>query len=92
MQLFRNLGECEGLRDLTLTTNATQLKKYARPLKDAGVTRINVSLDTLRPERFRDMTRVGDLKQNTGRYRRRHCLRLSADQAQRRGAAQSQPR
>jgi cyclic pyranopterin phosphate synthase len=62
MQLFRNLGECDGLRDLTLTTNATQLKKFARPLKEAGVTRINVSLDTLKPERFRDMTRIGDLK------------------------------
>ena len=62
MQLFRNLGELETLRDLTLTTNATQLKKYARDLRDAGVTRINVSLDTLRPDRFRDMTRIGDLK------------------------------
>jgi len=62
MQLFNNLGEIEALRDLTLTTNATQLKKFARPLKDAGVTRINVSLDTLRSERFRDMTRIGDLQ------------------------------
>ena len=62
MQLFRNLGEIESLRDLTLTTNATQLKKYAPQLKDAGVTRINVSLDTLRPDRFRAMTRIGDLQ------------------------------
>jgi len=62
MQLFNNLGEIEALRDLTLTTNATQLKKFARPLKDAGVTRINVSLDTLRTDRFRDMTRIGDLQ------------------------------
>jgi len=62
MQLFNNLGEIEALRDLTLTTNATQLEKYARPLKDAGVTRINVSLDTLRSDRFRDMTRIGDLQ------------------------------
>jgi cyclic pyranopterin phosphate synthase len=62
MQLFRNLGAIDGLRDLTLTTNATQLEKYARPLKDAGVTRINVSLDTLRADRFREMTRIGDLK------------------------------
>jgi cyclic pyranopterin phosphate synthase len=62
MQLFRNLGECDGLRDLTLTTNATQLKKFARPLKEAGVTRINVSLDTLKADRFREMTRIGDLK------------------------------
>ena len=62
MQLFNNLGAIEALRDLTLTTNATQLKKFARPLKDAGVTRINVSLDTLRSSRFRDMTRIGDLQ------------------------------
>ncbi|MCP4390771.1 MAG: GTP 3',8-cyclase MoaA, partial [Gammaproteobacteria bacterium] len=62
MQLFRNLGEIDGLRDLTLTTNATQLTKYARSLKDAGVTRINVSLDTLKADRFREMTRIGDLK------------------------------
>jgi len=62
MQLFNNLGEIKELRDLTLTTNATQLEKYARPLRDAGVTRINVSLDTLRADRFRDMTRIGDLQ------------------------------
>ncbi len=61
MHLFRNLGSIDELRDLTLTTNATQLKKYARPLKDAGVTRINISLDTIRPDRFRDITRIGDL-------------------------------
>ncbi|UCH41434.1 MAG: GTP 3',8-cyclase MoaA [Gammaproteobacteria bacterium] len=61
LQLFQNLGAIEELRDLTLTTNATQLKKYARPLKDAGVTRINISLDTIRPDRFHDITRVGDL-------------------------------
>jgi GTP 3',8-cyclase len=61
MQLFNRLGEIEALRDLTLTTNGTQLKKFARPLKDAGVTRINISLDTLKPDRFTDMTRIGDL-------------------------------
>ena len=62
LQLFRNLGEIEALRDGTLTTNATQLKKYAKPLKEAGVTRINVSLDTLREDRFHQMTRIGVLK------------------------------
>lgn len=61
LQLFNNLGELETLRDLTLTTNATQLKKYAKSLKQAGVTRINVSLDTLRADRFHDMTRIGDI-------------------------------
>ena len=63
LQLFNALGEIEALRDLTLTTNGTQLKKYARPLKDAGVTRINISLDTLKADRFHDMTRIGNLQQ-----------------------------
>ena len=61
LQLFENLGELEGLKDLTLTTNGTQLVKYAQPLKDAGVTRINISLDTLKSDRFHAMTRVGEL-------------------------------
>ena len=62
LQLFRNLGATDGLRDLTLTTNGTQLVKYARPLREAGVTRINISLDTLDEHRFRSMTRVGELQ------------------------------
>jgi cyclic pyranopterin phosphate synthase len=62
LQLFNNLGAIEALRDLTLTTNGTQLKKYAKPLKAAGVTRINISLDTLRADRFHQMTRVGELQ------------------------------
>lgn len=61
MHLFESLGAIEALKDLTLTTNGTQLKKYARQLKAAGVTRINVSLDTLRADRFHQMTRIGEL-------------------------------
>ncbi|MEB4593039.1 GTP 3',8-cyclase MoaA [Candidatus Thiothrix sp. Deng01] len=61
LKLFRDLGQIEGLRDLTLTTNATQLARYAQELKDAGVTRINISLDTLQPERFHRLTRLGDI-------------------------------
>jgi cyclic pyranopterin phosphate synthase len=59
--LFQRLGELSGIRDLTLTTNGTQLTRFARDLRDAGVTRVNVSLDSLRPERFRAITRLGDL-------------------------------
>ena len=59
--LFESLGRNEGLRDLTLTTNGTRLEKFAGPLKEAGVTRINISLDSLRPDRFRRITRKGDL-------------------------------
>ena len=61
MSLFRSLGRIEGLRDLTLTTNGSQLTRYARELKEAGLTRINISLDSLRPERFHAITRVGEL-------------------------------
>jgi cyclic pyranopterin phosphate synthase len=59
--LFESLGRLPGLRDLTLTTNGTRLARFAGPLRDAGVTRINVSLDSLRPDRFKQITRVGQL-------------------------------
>jgi cyclic pyranopterin phosphate synthase len=49
------------LDELTLTTNGSQLARFAGELADAGVRRINVSLDTLDPERFRSITRRGDL-------------------------------
>ena len=49
------------LDELTLTTNGTQLEKYARQLADAGVRRLNVSLDTLMADRFKTVTRWGDL-------------------------------
>lgn len=49
------------IEDLALTTNATRLRDLARPLRAAGLQRINVSLDTLDPERFRRMTRGGNL-------------------------------
>ncbi|WP_083555610.1 GTP 3',8-cyclase MoaA [Hyphomicrobium sp. NDB2Meth4] len=49
------------LDELTLTTNGSQLKRFAADLKNAGVERINVSLDTLKPDRFRAITRWGDL-------------------------------
>ena len=63
MKLFRSLGNRlgNGLDELTLTTNGTQLTKYARDLAAAGVKRINVSLDTLDPARFTKITRWGKL-------------------------------
>ena len=51
------------LKELTLTTNATQLAKFAEPLRDAGVKRVNVSLDTLDEAKFKDITRWGRFKQ-----------------------------
>ncbi|MFZ0790949.1 MAG: GTP 3',8-cyclase MoaA [Chromatiaceae bacterium] len=60
--LFRELGALAGIRDLTLTTNGTQLARYASDLKEAGVTRVNVSLDSLRQDRFRAITRLGAIE------------------------------
>jgi len=60
--LFEQLGALPGVQDLTLTTNGTQLGRYANALRDAGVTRINISLDTLDPDRFRHITRVGRIE------------------------------
>jgi len=62
MKLFNDLGAMDGLNDLTVTTNGTLLTKYAEDLKKAGVTRINVSLDTLQADRFKAITRIGDIQ------------------------------
>ncbi|MEW8027649.1 MAG: GTP 3',8-cyclase MoaA [Candidatus Thiodiazotropha sp.] len=62
MQLFESLGQLDGLEDLTLTTNGTLLQRNAKMLKRAGVTRINISLDSLQQERFRKITRIGDIR------------------------------
>ncbi|MCJ2059028.1 GTP 3',8-cyclase MoaA [Methylobacterium sp. J-048] len=64
LDLFQALSEplrTGALRELTLTTNGTQLARFAEDLARAGVRRINVSLDTLDPERFRTLTRGGSL-------------------------------
>ena len=68
MWLFRSLArhlETGALEELTLTTNGSQLPKYAAELAALGVRRINVSLDTLDPTKFRAITRWGDLAQVT---------------------------
>jgi cyclic pyranopterin phosphate synthase len=61
--LFRQLGQLDGLKELVLTTNGSQLTRQATALREAGVKRINISLDSLRPERFERITRTGRLDQ-----------------------------
>ena len=64
MFLFRALArhlESGALQELTLTTNGSQLTKYARDLRDCGVKRVNVSVDTLDPQKFTAITRWGKL-------------------------------
>lgn len=63
-QLGARLGS--GLDELTLTTNGTQLERFASVLRGAGVRRVNVSLDTLDAERYRHITRGGDLENVLG--------------------------
>jgi len=64
MKLFHSLGrrlDTGALEELTLTTNGSQLARYAGELAACGVKRVNVSVDTLDPDRFRKITRWGDL-------------------------------
>jgi len=63
MQLFSNLGKKlgQGIEELTLTTNGSQLERYAKDLFENGVRRINVSLDSLEKNKFKKITRIGDL-------------------------------
>jgi len=61
--LFNEIGQLKGLHELVLTTNGSQLAKQAAALKQAGVKRINISVDSLQPERFNRITRTGHLAQ-----------------------------
>jgi len=60
-RLGQHLGQ--GLEELTLTTNGTLLEQYAQKIADCGVKRINVSLDTLNPDTFRAVTRLGNINE-----------------------------
>ncbi|MEZ5844345.1 MAG: radical SAM protein, partial [Hyphomicrobiaceae bacterium] len=66
MHLVRSLSRhlvSGALEELTVTTNGSQLARHANELADCGVKRINVSIDTLKPDLFRTITRWGDLGQ-----------------------------
>ena len=63
VELCREAAKTEGIREVCLTTNGTLLPKLAGPLKEAGVHRLNISLDTLDPDKYRHITRVGELRQ-----------------------------
>ena len=59
--LCREAARVEGIREVCLTTNGTLLPKLAGPLREAGVNRLNISLDTLDAEKYRHITRIGEL-------------------------------
>jgi len=60
-KLFQSIGKIKALDEITLTTNGSQLQSKAQMLKDSGVERINISLDSLNPFTFKKLTRTGDL-------------------------------
>jgi cyclic pyranopterin phosphate synthase len=61
-QLVRAIAHIPGIEAISLTTNGMLLDKLAAPLADAGLMRVNISLDTLDPEKFRRLTRLGEIE------------------------------
>jgi len=59
--LVQMLAQIEGIEDIGLTTNGVFLPQLAKPLKEAGLSRVNISLDTMNPEKFREISRTGNL-------------------------------
>ena len=60
--LVEMIAKIPGIEDLSMTTNGILLPKYASALKRAGLMRVNISLDTLDPQRFREISRIGELQ------------------------------
>ena len=61
-ELVKLLAGIDAIDDISMTTNATLLAQYAAELKEAGLHRVNISLDTLKPDRFQQITRCGNLE------------------------------
>jgi cyclic pyranopterin phosphate synthase len=61
LSLCEAIGSLEGLDELVMTTNGSQLPRLAEGLKASGLKRLNISLDTLKTDKFKELTRVGDL-------------------------------
>jgi cyclic pyranopterin phosphate synthase len=62
VRLVELLADLPGIEELTMTTNGTLLSRYARALATAGLQRVNVSLDAIRPERYAELTGGGDVR------------------------------
>jgi len=63
VDLVQRLSKIDGVKTLAMTTNGLLLSKYAKELKAAGLSRLNISIDTLNPERYKTITRGGDLNE-----------------------------
>lgn len=61
-KLISNISKFEEIKDIAITTNGILLKKYAKDLKKAGLNRVNISIDTLNPEKYKTITRGGKVE------------------------------
>ncbi|RKX41657.1 MAG: radical SAM protein [Verrucomicrobia bacterium] len=61
VELVKTIANMDGIEDFGMTTNAIALPQFAQPLFDAGLHRLNISLDTVDPQRYRELTRCGEL-------------------------------
>jgi GTP 3',8-cyclase len=77
LQIVAGLAAIPGIDEISLTTNAMLLEKLAQPLAQAGLTRVNVSLDTLDPEKFRRLTRGGNIDRLWAGVRAAECAGLT---------------
>ena len=62
VELVRAIGAIDGIKDFAMTTNGTLLSEYAQSLVDAGLHRVNISLDTVDPDRYKKITRLGSVE------------------------------
>lgn len=61
VELVKRIARIDGVKDFGMTSNAIALPQFAKPLFEAGLHRLNISLDTVDPQRFRELTRCGEL-------------------------------
>lgn len=61
VSLIEKISKIKSIKDIAITTNGILLKDYAEPLKKAGLKRVNISLDTLKNNKFKEITRIGDI-------------------------------
>lgn len=62
VELVRMIADVDGVKDISITTNGILLEKFAKPLAEAGLHRVNISLDTMDSEKFSQITRGGDIR------------------------------
>lgn len=61
VDFIKLISDIEGIKDIAITTNGILLPEYAQALKDAGLKRVNISIDSLDPDKYKEITRGGDL-------------------------------